>query len=173
MALFQPGHIPANKGQRSPPRVNRVNAMNSAVQTCRTGGKDPISIQIDVARFLFSLAAKIKEDNPEAFEHPGRPENWPVVERVVRVLEAANDSAHKVSEFAYPKLSRIQHQGDAPSAGTLIENKMVVTLNVLEGGARPPGAPPSGGNGHAGNGHEPPTIEHETEPNGKNGSGSP
>lgn len=142
MPQFQVGNVPPNKGK---PRPARASAANDAISTCREGGLDPIKIQIDSARFMFGIAAKIQSDNKDAFDHPmGKSpalgEHWPIVDRTIGLLKCAADMANKVSEFAYPKLARYDHVGDAPVS--LTQNKVVVTLNV--GSGPPPGIVPRG-----------------------------
>lgn len=134
---FQPGH-PGYKGRTL--QNIRSHVVQSAIEICRTGGMDPIKIQMDSARSLYAIAATMQRLNPGAFEDPlgqskdssGRViENKTIINRFSRTLKEASKIAHGVAEFAYPKFSRIHHVGDAPAGQ--VNQKVVVTLNL--GGA--------------------------------------
>lgn len=151
---FVPGHEFASNKSRTLVR-SRSAAATSAIEICRTGGLDPIRIQMDSARTLYASAAKIQQMYPGAFTDPfgqsqdtaGRTvENWTIIERFNKTLKDAADMARGVAEFAYPKFQRIHHIGDAPSGP--VNQKVVVTLNI---GDRPAQSPKS----------ETVTIEHE------------
>lgn len=138
-AAFAPGNdMATHKGRAL--KNTRSNIVKSAIETCRTGGMDPIKIQMDSARSLYAIAATMQRLHPGAFEDPfgqskdagGRViENKTIVNRFTRTLMSASKIAHGVAEFAYPKFSRIHHVGDAPAGQ--VNQKVVVTLNL--GGA--------------------------------------
>lgn len=118
----------------------RSAAATSALETCRTGGMDPIRVQVDSMRSMYGIAASIQRLYPDAFQDPlgeskdtqGRPvKNQVVLKAFTKALRDAAKMAAAVSEFAYPKYSRIHHIGDVPTGP--INQKVVVTLNL--GGA--------------------------------------
>lgn len=141
---FAPGNEFAANKSRTLVR-SRSAAATSAIEICRTGGLDPIRIQMDAARTLYAQAAKIQQAYPQAFldqmgqsqDSAGRTiENKTIVDLFNKMLKDAAEISRGVAEFAYPKFQRIHHIGDAPSGP--VNQKVVVTLNI---GDRPAQSP--------------------------------
>jgi hypothetical protein len=127
--------------------------VRSAIEICRQGGDDPISIMMNAARFLNSVAAAYA---PRAQEETDlreiiRATPMKELEFVRRFLMDAATIAHKAAEFGHAKLQRIDWAGDAPAMAS-VENKMVFVLNV---DSTLPGRPC---NGRCGNGHDEPSM---------------
>lgn len=143
-AAYAPGGNLGNKfasGKHRVLRHTRSAAATSALETCRTGGMDPIRIQVDAMRSMYGVAASIQRLYPDAFQDPlgeskdtaGRIiKNQTIIKAFTQALRDASMIACGVAEFAYPKYSRIHHVGDVPTTGP-INQKVVVTLNL--GGA--------------------------------------
>ena len=129
-------------------------------------GEDPITIMMNAARFLNSVAAAYA---PRAGPNSSSAEIAAAVRAVPRdelnfmrkfLMDAAT-IAHKAAEFGYAKLARIDYVGDVPSTQS-VENKMLFVLNI-DGGERP-GRPVNGhggGNGRNIDGRA--TIEHDAD----------
>ena len=133
---FVPGHEFGSSKFRTLTR-SRGAAATSALETCRTGGMDPIRVQVDSYRTMYGIAASIQRLYPDAFTDPlgqskdgmGRMvENKLIIETFTRAIKDAAEIARGVAEFAYPKYQRIHHVGDAPTGQ--VNQKVVVTLNI-------------------------------------------
>ena len=133
---FVPGHEFSSAKNRKLTR-SRSAAATSALETCRTGGMDPIRIQVDSMRSMYGIAASIQRLYPDAFQDPlgeskdlgGRTiKHQTVIKAFTKALRDASRMAASVAEFAYPKYSRIHHVGDLPTGS--INQKVVVTLNI-------------------------------------------
>jgi hypothetical protein len=144
---FQPGHakIPGSgrqKGQVGLRTQLARDGLRSAIQICREGGTDPISIMMNAARVLNTIGLAFM---PHIGDNPDRkaikkailemPPNE--VEFIRKFLVDGAMVAHKAAEFGYAKLQRIDYVGDAPAVAS-VESKMVFVLNV---DAERPGRP--------------------------------
>lgn len=134
--LGQPRPPNAGRKTSTPNRQTELarQGVKSALQICREGGDDPISIMMNAARFLNSVAAayapKRREgtDLAEIIKATPRAD----LEFMRRFLLDAALISRSVAEFGYAKLTRVDHVGDVPAA--TIENKLVFTLNLEKPG---------------------------------------
>ena len=151
MRGFAPGTPkPKNSGRRKgTPNQRSVlekpageQGLKSAIEICRTGGDDPISIIVNASRFLNKIAEAFmpQEGSIEGMDFREIILNTPRTDLdfMRKFLMDASALAYKAAEFGYAKLARIDHVGDAPLAPT-VENRMVFTLNIDSGQA--PGRP--------------------------------
>jgi hypothetical protein len=138
--------------------------VKSAIEICREGGEDPISIMVNAARFLHTVAtayaprSKDGTDLREIVSAMSREE----LEFMRRFLTDAATIAHKAAEFGHAKLARIDYVGDRPQGPARVENTFEFVLNI---GAEQPGRPVNVTNAIAG----PPEI---IEPSARNGGGA-
>lgn len=170
---FKPGDPKPPGSGRKPGQVGKQTllareGLKSAIQICREGGDDPISIMVNASRFLNTVAAAFAPRAPlnatpaevAAAVRAVKPQD---LEFMRRFLVDAATIAHKAAEFGYAKLQRIDYAGDVPAAPT-VENKMVFVLNI--DGGQAPGRPvvngqgEDDGRGEDGYDDERPAIEH-------------
>ena len=151
MRGFAPGTPkPKNSGRRKgTPNKRSVlekqageQGLKSAIEICRTGGDDPISIIVNASRFLNKIAEAFmpQEGSIEGMDFREIILNTPRTDLdfMRKFLMDASALAYKAAEFGYAKLARIDHVGDVPQAPT-VENRMVFTLNI--DGGQAPGRP--------------------------------
>ena len=101
-------------------------AIKNAIETLRTG-EDPIAAAFKIAKFLEDMSAKrLEKFKNEIADLP--PDEFARIQ--VGLIAAANLHV-RLAEFAFPKLARVDHVGDAPSVPT--GHKMIVTLKIGDG----------------------------------------
>ena len=99
-------------------------AIKNAIETLRTG-EDPIAAAFKIAKFLEDMSAKrLEKFKNEIADLP--PDEFARIQ--VGLIAAANLHV-RLAEFAFPKLARVDHVGDAPS----VANRMVVELKIGDG----------------------------------------
>jgi len=139
---FLPGYPPSpSTNRRGIPNKNTrlIHAgLRSAIETLRNSVNDrgelvddPIKTAFRICRYLEgftqkrieALAVDIARLSGEEFD------------RIVHALEIAMNGQIRLAEFAYPKLQRIDHVGDAPAVA--FENRIKVQVKI-GGAALPP-----------------------------------
>jgi len=122
MRGFAPGTPkPKNSGRRKGTPNKRsvldkqagAQGLKSAIEICRTGGDDPISIIVNASRFLNKIAEAFmpREGLIEGMDFREIVLNTPRTELdfMRKFLMDASALAYKAAEFGYAKLARIDH----------------------------------------------------------------
>lgn len=128
---FVPGMQRVPGSGRKPGTPNRRTLLTragirSAFETLRTNeGEDPIAAAFKIAKLLEHMSAKrLEKFKNEVADLP--PDEFARIQ--VGLIAAANLHV-RLAEFAFPKLARVDHVGDAPS----VANRMVVELKIGDG----------------------------------------
>jgi hypothetical protein len=122
-------------GGRGPGTPNKATAvaragLQSAIETLRNGdGEDPVKAAIEIARLLEEFAHRRIEALAVAVGQAPLAEFLAIRD----TLKAAADIHLRLSEFAFPKLQRVDYAGDAPPV--TVQNRVKVTVKL---GAEPP-----------------------------------
>ncbi len=131
---FEPGHPkPAGsgrkKGQVGKPTLLAREGLKSAIEICRQGGDDPISIMMNAARFLNSVAGAFAPRSGEGVSIIQAIRQTPKadLEFMRKFLESAGAMAQKAAEFGYAKMQRIDYYGDP-----MVENRTLVLGNLSD-----------------------------------------
>ena len=149
MPAFEPGHpkIPGSgrkKGQVGIRTQLAREGLRSAIEICREGGDDPITIMMRASRLLNTVAAAFAPQSmstdQEAIKAAIKAVPRSELDLMRRFLVDACDIAAKAAEFGYAKLARIDYVGDQPSGPARVENKFEFVLNI---DAAHPGRPVS------------------------------
>jgi hypothetical protein len=114
------------KGTQNRQTALRRAGIKNAIETLRTGeGEDPIAAAFKIAKLLEDMSAKrLEKFKNEVADLP--PDEFARIQ--VGLIAAANLHV-RLAEFAFPKLARVDHVGDAPSLAA-VKNRMVVTLKL-------------------------------------------
>ena len=109
--------------------------LQSAIEICRQGGEDPISIMMRASRLLNTIAAALAPPSsdsadPEVVRQIIQDTPHAELDFMRKFLVDASDIAAKAAEFGYAKLARVDYVGDQPAGPTRVENKVVFVLNV-------------------------------------------
>jgi len=124
------------KGQVSKATLAARAGLKSAIEICREGGDDPITIMMNAARFLNTVAAAFAPRRTEGVDLQQVILQTPRsdLEFMRKFLIAGASIAQKAAEFGYPKLQRLEYYGDP-----MVESKTVMLgaltddeLNSLE-----------------------------------------
>jgi hypothetical protein len=100
--------------------------IKNAIETLRTGGgEDPIAAAFKIARFLEEMSAKrLEKFQNQIADLP--PDEFA---RIQDGLIAAANLHVRLAEFAFPKLARVDHIGDAPSPAAIEKFKFVLRID--------------------------------------------
>ena len=130
------------KGQVGRPTLLARQGLKSAIEICREGGDDPISIMMNAARFLNTVAAEFAPRSGEGVDIVQAVKQTPRADLdfMRKFLVDAAGIAQKAAEFGYAKLQRIDYAGDVPSIQH-VENKYEFVLHIDSGA---PGRPVAG-----------------------------
>ena len=133
------------KGQVSDRTVLARQGLKTAIEICRQGGDDPITIMMNGARFLNTIAAAFAPRRTEGVELRDVIRATPVkdLELTRKFIESATSIAHKAAEFGYAKLQRIDYVGDAPVIQQTTENRVIVMLKIGDDDKRPGSSAPT------------------------------
>jgi hypothetical protein len=130
--------------------------IRSAFETLRAGeGQDPLAAAFKIAKFLEDMSAKrLEKFKNEVADLP--PHEFALIQD--GLIAAANLNV-RLAEFAFPKLSRVNYVGDAPTVN--VDNRFVVELKIGAKRHAPPLAETN------------PVIDGTVERQPGNGSGGP
>lgn len=147
MPQFTPGTPKPPKSGRRKGQVSKQTLLlragvKSAIEICRQGGTDPITIMMEAARLLNTIGAALTPRTPQNASQEDiiaaiRAVPRPDLEFMRKFLVDAANIAQKAAEFGYAKLQRIDYVGDTPQGPHRIENTFEFHLNIDAQPGRP------------------------------------